>query len=252
MKRSLKRLTSFDVQEKDGTKGKVKDFLFDEKEWVVRYLEVDLGSLIGEKKVLVPRSLLQTPDWENKLFPVDLTMEQIETCPKPEEKLSISKKYEEELHKHYKTDSLWSYGYITPTRPVSLEYPPRPIETPTEIVSEKEVGTRLRSFNAVEGYHVQATDGKLGIVSDLIVDDTDWQIVYGVVDTSNWKPWSKKVLVPVNNMDEISYIGTEVKINLSAEIIEDAPEYEPNRLKEKNYEKELHDYYSRHKTEKVK
>jgi hypothetical protein len=31
------------LQAKDGTKGTVKDFIFDEESWIIRYLKTDLG-----------------------------------------------------------------------------------------------------------------------------------------------------------------------------------------------------------------
>ena len=44
MKRSLKELKGYSLQAIDGEKGKVKNFLFDEDTWTVRYLEVDIGN----------------------------------------------------------------------------------------------------------------------------------------------------------------------------------------------------------------
>ena len=53
----------------------------------------------------------------------------------------------------------------------------------------------LRSSNAVIGHHIEATDGEIGHVEDLLVDDYTWAIRYLLVGTGNW--WNgHRVLVP--------------------------------------------------------
>ena len=43
----------------------------------------------------------------------------------------------------------------------------------------------LRSVVEVTGYRVQAVDGKIGQIENLIIDDADWSVHYFVVDTRN-------------------------------------------------------------------
>ena len=103
--------------------------------------------------------------------------------------------------------------------------------------------TKVRSFNEVKGYHIEATDGTIGHIDDLLVDDLDWQIVYALMDTKNWVPWSKKVLVGTNWMEEISYVKKEIKINLDKETIQSAPEFDYSEPITDKFEKELFNYY---------
>jgi sporulation protein YlmC with PRC-barrel domain len=52
----------------------------------------------------------------------------------------------------------------------------------------------LHTATAVMGYAMQAEDGEIGHVKDVLVDDKAWAIRYLVVDTEEW--WAgKKVLV---------------------------------------------------------
>jgi sporulation protein YlmC with PRC-barrel domain len=52
----------------------------------------------------------------------------------------------------------------------------------------------LQPATAVMGYAVQAEDGEIGHVKDILVDDKAWAIRYLVIDTEKW--WAgKKVLV---------------------------------------------------------
>ncbi|MFO8066625.1 MAG: PRC-barrel domain-containing protein, partial [Bacteroidales bacterium] len=57
------------LQTKDGTSGKIKDFLFDEESWVIRYIDADFGGLFKNRRILIPTALLGEPDWEKKHFP---------------------------------------------------------------------------------------------------------------------------------------------------------------------------------------
>jgi sporulation protein YlmC with PRC-barrel domain len=241
MKRSLKNLIGYSIEALDGPKGKVKDFLFDEDTWVIRYLEVDFGSFFKSKRVLIPSVFLKKPIWEMKHFPIELTKDEIERCPGIDEKIPVSREYELELSKHYNYSQYWSSPYIPPAG--ALYFPTRPLKVPTKIIDEKNMDTSLRSFNEVKGYHINAIDGKLGHVEDIIVDDSDWQIVYLIVDTSNWLPWSKKVLLAITWMEEISYLNSEVSISLHTDTIKNAPEYNAEHPVGIDYEKELFNYY---------
>jgi sporulation protein YlmC with PRC-barrel domain len=241
MKRSLKKLTGYTIRTKDSKDGKVKDFLFDEKQWVVRYLDADFGNVFSAQRILIPKVFLKSPQWEDKIFPTELGKDMIEKCPKPNEHLPVSRKYENELNKHYQINPYWASPYFGTTANI---YPTRPIHTPKKSIKEKYVDTILRSFNEVEGYHIHAIDGNLGHIEDVIIDDVDWQIIYLIIDTKNWLPWSKKVIIAVDWLDSISYVNREVKINMQTETIKNAPEAKSIELIDFEFEKSLYDYYS--------
>lgn len=242
MKESLKKLKGYTLETNDKLSGNIKDFLFDEKQWMVRYLDVDFGNIFTTYKVLIPKVFFKTPEWELNLFPTKLSKHEIEKCPKIKDHLPVSRKYEEELYKHYELRPYWMAAYLGTAGGF---YPPRPIQVPTKSVSEKEIDSILRSFTEVEGYNVEATDGNIGHIEDLIIDYEDWQVVYAVIDTSNWLPWSKKVIIPVNRMNEISYTERVVKVGLKTEAIKNAPEYNPDKILGEDDEKGIFDFYSK-------
>lgn len=241
MKQSLETLTSFTIQTTDGLKGHIKDFLFDEKQWIIRYLEADFGTFFQSRKVLIPRVFLKNPQWQEKHFPVDLATSEIDKCPHLEEHLPVSRKYEQALYRHYNLPVYWSGSYFGP---VGKLKPPEPGKPPEKTFDEDEPDTILRSFNEINGYTVHALDGRLGHIDDMIIDDAGWQVVYAVIDTSNWLPWSKKVLIAVEWILKISYFDGEVMINLPTETINNAPEYHPTLPLDDNYEKTLYDFFT--------
>ncbi len=122
-------------------------------------------------------------------------------------------------------------------------FPPRPIRVPSDKFCEKDIDTDLRSFNEVNNYNVKAKDGMIGHICDLIIDDQDWQIVYVVIDTSNWM--SKKVIIPIKNLDEICYLKNEISTNLDIETIKSSPVYNETEIVHSNYEQSLYDFYTK-------
>jgi sporulation protein YlmC with PRC-barrel domain len=244
MKHSVKDLTGYAIETTDGMKGKIKDFLFNEDNWVISYMDADFGGFLKHKRVLLPIRVIKDPVWGSKHFLLDISKERIDKSPIPEEIPTVSQEYEKELMKHYGFAASWNLGYMPPSHP-GLYYPARPLKVPTKKIREEDMNTSLRSFKEVKGYHILATDGKLGHVEDIIVDDLDWQMVYLVIDTSNWRPWSKKVILSVNWLEDISYVSREVSVNVHTDIIKDAPELDVSKPVEEAFERALHDYYKR-------
>lgn len=245
MKRSIKHLLGYTIEVKDGTKGTVKDFLFDETNWIVRYLDADLGFILPGKRVILPKMFWKKPLWDKKHFPVELTKEEVKNSPELDENKPISRIYEEKLNVYYKIKNYWSdmppYGAN-----VGVTLPPRPVAAPKSIVKEENVDTSLRSFKEVKGYNVETKDDTLGHIEDFIIDDNDWQIVYAILDTKDWLPWSKKVMIPINHLKEIHYLGKKVIVNLTKETIKNAPEYNSSEPISAEYEKKVINYLKEH------
>ncbi|MEA1948032.1 MAG: hypothetical protein U9N83_12110, partial [Thermodesulfobacteriota bacterium] len=67
--------------------GSVNDFIVDDNIWAIRYLVVDIGNSVKDKKVLLAPDWVNTADWLNKFVNVDLSVDGINNCPEfnPEE-----------------------------------------------------------------------------------------------------------------------------------------------------------------------
>lgn len=246
MKRSLKNIVGYTIQAKDDTRGKVVDLLFDEESWIIRYIEVTFEGLDPRKRVLIPHSSLNAPDWQEKRFQLDLTRSDIEESPTIEDHLPVSREYEKALLKHFGVDPYWPYTFTPPAVSV-VPYPPRPLKIPNKEVHEEDIDTSLRSFNEIESYRISGIDDTMGQVEDIIVDDEDWQIIYLIVDTSRWLPWSKSVVLSVEWLENISYVNREVRINLETSQIKKAPEFDPSHPIAMDYEQALDTFYQEQK-----
>jgi len=100
----------------------------------------------------------------------------------------------------------------------------------------------LRPLKNVLNYRILATDGEIGGVSDLIVDDQEMKLRYLVIDTGNWLP-GKKVVLSTAWISSVAPERETVVMNIEKKRIQEAPEYKPDADFSRDYETRLHDYY---------
>lgn len=235
--RKLRDLKGYALLARNGEIGKIEQVYFDDQQWVVRYFVVHTGSwLLGRDVLIAPRSVLRV-DAENKRIEVDLSREQVQESPPTSSERPVSRHYELEYHRHFGWPPYWE------TSTLGVPPPMPPIEPPAELISEPE-HPHLRDSAEVIGYHIQAQDGELGHVHDLILDDQDWSIRYFVVDTRNWLP-GKKVLIAPTWIDRVSWADHAIFAGIGRELIRTAPGYDPDQIISHDDEVQLHAHYGK-------
>jgi hypothetical protein len=90
--------------------------------------------------------------------------------------------------------------------------------------ASKGTDAHLRSTLAVNGYHLQASDGLLGHLCDFMMDDQSWGIGQLVIKTGH-RFSGKEVQIPTSKIDRISYEDSTVFVNLTKEAVEQSPEH---------------------------
>jgi hypothetical protein len=103
-----------------------------------------------------------------------------------------------------------------------------------------DVYDRGRSLDLV-GYHVQATDGKIGTV-----DEATYEVgeSYLIVDTGPWI-FGKKVLLPAQVVTRVDPQERMLHVARTKAEIKAAPEFDAGRFKEAEYRAKVGDYYGR-------
>lgn len=234
------------LRAKDGKIGRCKDFFYDDETWTIRYMVADTGKWLPGRKVVISPISLGKPDWDSKLFPVHLSKQQIEESPELDENAPVSRQYEIKHHEYFGWPSYWGgvdvWGMYAYPGFLYAEKNKEVVETDTE-----NGDPHLRSAREVTGYHIQAVDGDIGHVEDFIVHDLSWRILYMVVDTRNWLPGGRKILVSPPWTESIDWVERKVKLNLSMEQIKEGPEYDPSAPVNREYEARLYDFYGRPK-----
>tara|TARA_R110002096_G_scaffold433887_3_gene653816 strand:- start:20295 stop:21092 length:798 start_codon:yes stop_codon:yes gene_type:complete len=238
MLQSSKDLITYKAKASNGEiVGRVRDLLFDDASWTVRYLVVDTGSWLVGRKTLVAISQCWEPDTESKSLQVNLSKEQIENGPSLDEHAPVSRQFEIEFARHFQLVPYWG-GLTGPVISPAL------VQPVAAQVPENEGDPSLRSMSEVMGYSISAQDENFGEVEELVVDDIGWIIRYLVVDTRKWLP-SPKVLIAPEWALKVSRAERAVSIDLTKSEIRSAPDYDRDSLLLRDYEDALHRHYGR-------
>jgi len=230
MLRSIKQLNGDKLAASDGDLGHVKDFYFDDLSWVVRYVVVDTGTWLTSRQVLLSPHAFGGLDQAGNVLRVNLTRQQVEDSPPIEWHKPVSRQYEEEYYRYYgwpyywQGDGLWGMSGF----PVlDLPAKPLPVEPAAAKCPPREgADAHLRSFQAVRGYHIKATNGIIGHVCDFMMDDQSWVLGQLVVKIGH-RFTGKEVQMPTRLVDRISYEDSTVLVNLTTEAVEQRPAHHP-------------------------
>jgi hypothetical protein len=229
MLRSVKQLYGAKLGASDGQIGHVKDFYFDNQNWAVRYVVADTGSWLPGRQVLISPHAFGSLHQAGKLLLVNLTRKQIEDSPSIELHRPVSRQYEEEYYQYYgwpyywEGTGLWGMGGF----PIA-EVAPKPLRgkpATSSGRSHESVDAHLRSTNAVNGYHIQASDGIIGHVCDFMMDAQSWAICQLVIKTGH-RFTGKEVEIPTSQVDRISYDKSTVFVNLTSKAVEQSPAHQ--------------------------
>jgi sporulation protein YlmC with PRC-barrel domain len=239
--RRIRELTELTILATDGEIGSVQEVYFDDRNWAVRYLVVKTGGwLLSREVLLAPAAVAEIHD-VHRTMKVALTKDQIRRAPPIEAAKPLSRDYEEAYFRHFQWAPYWEPGPTEWASSVPFpETPPMPIDTTLPADAPK--NPHLRSSGEITGYHIQAINGPVGHVEDLVVDDDTWTVRYLEVDTRNWLP-GKKVLLQTMRIDHISWAESSVAVMLRKQAIESAPPYDPSKLITPSYEVQLFKHY---------
>ncbi len=105
--RSTREVIGYRIHASDGEIGHVEDFLVDDQNWVIRYMEVDTRNWLPGKKVLVAPNWIETVSWAERRVGVALTRENILNSPEYDSSKPLSREYETALHEHYDRARYW-------------------------------------------------------------------------------------------------------------------------------------------------
>lgn len=225
----------------DGEFGKVKEFLFDDLHWTIRYLVADTGNWLTGNLVLISPYALLSVDNDAEHITTNLSKEQIKNSPPQESHLPVSRQYESSYHDYYGYPQYWAGSMMWGALPHILRDSSDWKKSPDKGNSED---SHLRSAKDVVGYSIEAKDGEIGHLDDFIIDDETWAIRYIEIDTKSWGT-GKKVMVSPQWIERVGWDVSEIYVSMSRESVRQSPEYEDNMVISRDYETRLHNYYNR-------
>jgi hypothetical protein len=260
MLRSLQDLESCAIHASDGDIGRVKDFFFDDRAWVIRYLVIETGSWLSSRKVLISPMAIRDADWDGGRLSVSVTKEQVRNSPDVDTEQPVSRQHEMRYLGYYGYpyywggSGLWGTGLFpsmmmtgiggptTMDQDAALES--RRNQLRREATQHQDDDPHLRSAKAVMDYHIHAKDGEIGHVQGILLDERTWAVRYLVVNTRNW--WmGHQVLVAPQWIESVSYIDATVAVNLTRKSVQEAPLFDSTATLNREQEQQIYGHYGR-------
>jgi len=224
MHQNLKELYGHKLTALDGEIGSVKDFYFDDKTWVIRYLVADTGTWLGGRQVLLTPHAFGQIDHATKTLSVNLTRKKIEESPSIESHKPVSRQYEISYYEYYGWPAYWNGSAMWGLGGYPVVMPPTRDQLESQKKHHHREDKHLRSAKAVTGYAIHATDGEIGSVSGFMVDPRSWAIDQLAVETGHWYA-GKEIRVPTVDVERISYEDSMVFVKLTKAAIQHAADH---------------------------
>ena len=198
----LESLTGSSVIATDGEIGTVRNFLFDGLSWRIHYLVVDVGTWFKRRDVVLPIAAVDPPDWAQKTFHVHLTKEQVGNSPDVDTEKPVSRQQAIAMEEYFGKLASWVSAQLEGGAqiPTGRKYPVHTKEDP-----------HLRSAWDLLDYEVWASDGEIGRLEGLIMDEASWHLGYLEVRAGDWLQ-GRSVLIPTRWVKSISW--ADLRINL--------------------------------------
>lgn len=242
-------LKGYAIAATDGLIGTVNDFLFDDRTWKLRWLVVDTGVWLSGRKVLLHPSAIGQPDHATEQLAVNLTQEQVRGSPDLAQDQPVSQQLENHLYEYYGWDPMWGGAGYFGAGGTMFPMDTAPYFGGTAARAAHEVESHapegdpnLRSTDEVTGYDIQARDGAIGHVENILIDDASWTIRYLLVDTRNWLP-GEHVLASPYAVRKIDWASHQIHLDLTCDQVKAGPPWDAQLPIDQDYEKRLHGHY---------
>lgn len=231
MLRATRQIRGDKLGATDGEIGHIKDFYFDDVNWVVRYVVADTGSWLPGRLVLVSPHSIERLYQGGKTLLVNLTREQIEKSPPIDAHKPVSRQYEEEFYRYYGWPYYWEgsavwgmSGFPILTERSEPFHGEQRRNSPPE--SQKTADSHLRSVETIIGYKVEPGAASVGYVEDFLLDDQSWSLRHVVVNLGSWRS-NRKVLISPTEIQRISWNESKVILKLTKAAVLDLPDLVP-------------------------
>ena len=200
----LETLTGSSVIATDGEIGTVRNFLFDGLSWTIHYLVVDVGYWFKRRDVILPIAAVDPPGWAQKTFHVHLTKEQVGNSPDVDTEKPVSRQQAIAMEEYFGKFTSWASTQFGGAQcPTGMKYPVHTKEDP-----------HLRSAWDLVDYKVWASDGEVGRLEGLIMDEASWHLGYLDVKAGDWLH-GRSVLIPTRWVKSISWADLKINLNHS-------------------------------------
>jgi hypothetical protein len=236
----LNDLNAYNCEAADGKIGPYGDIYFDASRFAVRFLVVNTQEWLTGRKVLLSPFTIGTIDEQNQLIYIELDRQQIRNSPPLGADQPVTRRYEEQYFKYYGWPPYWDNISWPHTRllrasSISATRPNRSLPSHSE--------NHLHRASQILGYGVAVAEGRIGKLSDFVIDTHYWVIRYMEIDTRNYLNSKKYALITPSMLLGIDWPEKDISVDVSRKTMQNAPPYDVNKPISRDYESRLLNYY---------
>ncbi len=202
----VSELKGDDVLARDGSFGTLDDVYFDDDEWAVRYMVVDTGRWIPGRRMLISPQAVESAISDPGKLRIGAPLDELKHAPGADADPPVAKQQRMVQAQAFGPPYYWSHPVLWAAE--------APVALPAH--EKREADPHLRSSAEVIGYDVQASDGVLGSVEDLEIDERDWRIQGVVIDTMKWWPGGEVRVRPAQ-VERVDWAARKLHVRLSRE-----------------------------------
>lgn len=100
----------------------------------------------------------------------------------------------------------------------------------------------LWTASTLNGYAIEASDGQIGTVSDLLFEDRSWTVRWLVVETGTWLS-GRKVLLPLSALGDPDPDRHLFPVSLTMQQVHDSPTLDADQPVSRQAEAQLYNFY---------
>jgi sporulation protein YlmC with PRC-barrel domain len=170
----VRELQDYKILAKDGEIGHVEQLYFDDQTWTIKYVVVDIGNWLSDRRVLISPTAIIEANAGGKNIQMALTREQIQEGPAIYTHKPVASQHPTDYSIYVGWPYYWGLTGLDATGRYSSSESgatDSEFERSEDTAFKEENDPHLRSTKVVGRYHIMALDGEIGHVEDFMVDD---------------------------------------------------------------------------------
>jgi sporulation protein YlmC with PRC-barrel domain len=175
--RDLDRFIGYSVIATDGEVGRVRNLLFDDHSWTIRYLVIAPGNWTKRREVELALAVVEQSHWIYRSFKVHCTREQVLNSPELGSARWVALQRTVCMQE--------GSGVVVPWLNSGFYEKSMMPHTPDQ-AARTMISPRLRSMRELLDYRLWARDREIGRLHRFFVDDNTWHLSYLDVKAGSW------------------------------------------------------------------
>jgi sporulation protein YlmC with PRC-barrel domain len=224
MVKSLRELHGAAIDATDGHIGSLHDLYFDDRSGHIRYFVVDTAKWLPGRRVLIAPEAVRHPWQDGTGLPVSLTRQQVRSSPEIATGTPVTRDAEMLLHMHYGWAPYWVAASLSPAAPELASLVEEVREAESASTQKRE--SHLQSGREMIGFQICGTDGKAGVLDDLLIDPEEGKVRFLVVKTGE-RFSHKQVLLSPAVIAGVNGNESKITTRLSRHAVGCCPENKP-------------------------